>query len=187
MQYKRFSRLTKEEPVGRLFGAPLTQKSYTKEMPAGRLFAGPLHQKSTPNISNVLSNFVGPTRIPISSSAWGRELTPRRIMSSRVSRASSGPSPRSATKSVIPAILGGPTTPISTATIGGGAIAQAPASGLGGGLGEISSQLGGGITNIGSSISKTATDYLPLAVKVVIAVIVIKIVLWLVRIGGRRR
>jgi hypothetical protein len=189
MQYKRFTTLTKEEPVGRLFGAPLTQKSYTKEMPAGRLFGGPLHQKSTPNISNVLSNFVGPTRIPISSSTWGRELTPRRIMSGRVSRPSSGPSPRSVTKSVIPAILGAPSAPISPASMGEGVsvVAPAPASGLGGGLGEIGGQLGGGLTNIGSSISKTATDYLPLAVKVVIVVIVVKIVLWLVRIGGRRR
>lgn len=91
--------------------------------------------------------------------------------------------PSSVTRSIIPAILGTPSIPATTASMGGGAIAQAPAPTSG--LGEVTTQLGGGLTNIGSSISKTATDYLPLAIKVVIGVIVIKIALWLVRGGGK--
>lgn len=174
----------------------------TKADPIGRLIAGAIHRvpggSGTINVREVTAGLATPTRAPIGRGDWRSEPIPPSIMRGAVSRTAPAriaagslreSLPASVTRSIIPAILGSPSTPISTASMGGGAIAQAPApaSGLGGGLGEIGTQLGGGLTNIGSSISKTATDYLPLAIKVVIAVIVIKIVLWLVRAGGRRR
>jgi hypothetical protein len=65
--------------------------------------------------------------------------------------------------------------------MGAAAAAAAPASaaadlGLGG-IGESVSSFGSGIVN-------TVKEYIPLAIKVILAVIVIKIVLWLLR--GRR-
>jgi hypothetical protein len=70
-------------------------------------------------------------------------------------------------------------TPIpsaSAAPLGGGALATPSPGGLGG--------IGGDISNIGSGIMDTAKSYAPLAVKVVLAVVAIKIVFWLIR---RRR
>jgi hypothetical protein len=68
---------------------------------------------------------------------------------------------------------------------GGPAVGSVPAGGLSLGdgglpLGGVTTSLGG----IGKSITDTGMQLLPLAIKVVIAVIVIKIVLWLIR--GRK-
>lgn len=60
----------------------------------------------------------------------------------------------------------------------GGGLTAAPIGGLG--LGSI----GSSITGAGTGVMNTITEYLPLAIKVVVAVIVIKIVLGLM--GGRR-
>jgi hypothetical protein len=65
-------------------------------------------------------------------------------------------------------------TPIpsaSAASLGGGAFATAPSP--------------GGLGGIGDSITNTVKSYIPLAIKIVLAVVAIKILLWLIR--GRRR
>ena len=65
-------------------------------------------------------------------------------------------------------------TPIpsaSAAPLGGGAIATAPSP--------------GGFGGIADSIVSTTKSYIPLAIKIVLAVIVFKIVLWLIR--GKKR
>jgi hypothetical protein len=69
---------------------------------------------------------------------------------------------------------GGP----SVGTLPGGGVPVAAGGGAGGGL---STALTGGLGGISSGIMGTVTQYLPLAIKVILAVIVVKIVLWVVR------
>jgi hypothetical protein len=64
----------------------------------------------------------------------------------------------------------------------GAAAAVAPASGAAADLGL--GGIGESVSSFGSGIVNTVKEYIPLAIKVVLAVIVIKIVLWLLR--GRR-
>jgi hypothetical protein len=64
----------------------------------------------------------------------------------------------------------------------GAAAAAAPASGAAADLGL--GGIGESMSDIGNSIADTVKEYLPLAIKVILAVIIIKIVLWLLR--GRR-
>ena len=71
-------------------------------------------------------------------------------------------------------------TPIpsaSAAPLGGGAVAAAPSSGALGGI-------TGSLTGLGSSITSTVKSYIPIATKIVLAIIAIKMLLWLMR--GRR-
>jgi len=75
-----------------------------------------------------------------------------------------------------PTALGRTSSIISAAPLGGGAI-PTPSPGVGGGL-------DGSISGIGSNIIGTVKQYIPLAIKVVLAIIVIKILLWLLK--GRR-
>jgi hypothetical protein len=74
-----------------------------------------------------------------------------------------------------------PTTPAGSS--GFTPIPSALAAPLGGG--GFATPSSGGLGGIGSSIVDTAKSYIPLAIKIVLAVIVFKIVLWLIR--GRRR
>ena len=74
---------------------------------------------------------------------------------------------------VSPTALGRTPSIMSAATLGGGAVA--PAS---------SSDGGGLISNIGSGISDIIQKYMPIAIKVVIAIVAIKVLWWLLR--GRR-
>lgn len=49
------------------------------------------------------------------------------------------------------------------------------------------SGIGIGVTNASTNILGAVGSYIPLAIKIVTAVIVIKVVLWIVRAGGKRR
>ena len=71
----------------------------------------------------------------------------------------------------------GRTSKISAAALGGGAIAPV-SPGVSGGFGE-------SISNLGGSITDTIKQFIPIAIKILLAVIVIKIFLWLLR--GRKR
>jgi len=77
---------------------------------------------------------------------------------------------------------GGP----AVGTIPGGGLNIMPAASAGGGLSVAAGGLGLGgigesITSTGTGIVNMVKQYIPLAVKVILAVIVIKIVLWLIR------
>jgi len=93
---------------------------------------------------------------------------PKIATSSITTRAISAP--------VAPTALGRTSNIVSAAPLGGGAI-PTPSPGVGGGL-------SGSISNLGSSITNTIKEYIPLAIKIILAIIVIKILLWLLK--GRR-
>jgi len=109
--------------------------------------------------SSILSMVKSPSVQPTAPRTWTTPITTRAI---------SAP--------VAPTALGRTSSIISAAPLGGGAI-PTPSPGVGGGL-------SGSISNLGSSISDTIQKYMPIAIKVVLAIIAIKVLWWLLR--GRR-
>ena len=93
---------------------------------------------------------------------------PRTFITPITTRAISAP--------VAPTALGRTSSIISAAPLGGGAI-PTPSPGVGEGLSST-------ISNVGTGISDTIQKYMPIAIKVVIAIIAIKVLWWLLK--GRR-
>jgi hypothetical protein len=82
--------------------------------------------------------------------------------------------------------FGGESGGMGAAAGGGGGMGAGAGGGAGAGAGADLGLggIGDSISSLGSGIVDTIKEYIPLAIKVILAIIVIKIVLWLLR--GRR-